>query len=204
MSSTIFLRTSWNELRITFDGLLAQFGMGGGGMGEAIKRFTDWLGTGVVGVFGIAVKAVERLVAAFSTLVTFFKALGSTVKQAFSGDILSGEDFAKSFGKNFARFDAQRIAGENATRRKIAEEQRQEAFIKSNREYEEIARKRIEEQRKKNELTNKKARPPVKVQVNNYNDIRAEADPDQIALSLEKITASSIERPLSAVDVEGT
>ena len=168
--ATTFLHTSINELIIALDMITIQFG-GSGGFAKTVKDFADWLGTGVVGVMGIAVKAIEQLVRAISWMGAVIQgvALGVGkimsvyedygIRAAFNPDLLKNA-FAKGMDEAFEN----RAAAEREAYRKRRED--------------EATKKKEEDDKKKDDLL-KKTKPNVNVTVN--QKVETNADPDRIA-----------------------
>lgn len=177
--ATTFLKTSWEELMATLDLVAAQFGQGGGFV-QAVKDFVDWLGTGVVGVFGLVVKGVERVVAAFSFMIAVFKGfamgIGNAVK-AIQQNPLSG----------FKQLPQLIGAGIESELEKRNDLQRQVLVERAKRKAEEEAR---EEKRKKDKENMR--RPPVNVTV--IQQIETDANPDRIAFKTRDILEKSLFR----------
>ena len=200
--ATQFLKTSFSELRIALDSVAAQFGFTGasGGFGGMLKRFATWLGTGVVGVLGLAVKGVELVVSAFGRLVSAFQAIGLTIGQLFEDIKNKNVGGLRSIGDNFKNnFEA----AEKARKAAILDAMKREQERRKRDADEEAARKKRLAERKareaaaaallKKEKENaRKGRAKVQVNVTNQNTIVTDADPDKVALSVEEINATSI------------
>ena len=166
--ATQFLRLSIDELMIALDMIAIQFGQGGGFV-QALKDFVDWLGTGVVGVFGFAVKAVEQLVRAVSWMVAVFKGAAYGI-----GSIMNMVD--KKGWSALMDTDAIMIAMGDGIEKALLERRQaeREAYAKH--------AKRVEEREKKKEEENKKIKgSKPKVEVHIHQDIKTDADPDRIA-----------------------
>jgi hypothetical protein len=206
--ATVFLHNSIEELRLALDTITAQFGLGGGsGFGQAVKDFADWLGTGVVGILGAAVKAVERVTTAFSHLIAFFQgaamAIGDIARQASTGGIMSvtGDFVSNAFTRRLAESEEARKEAERQAY-DLRKQRRKEA---SDREYAELADRRLREfekqrQDKEIETLSKKAAPNINVSVTNNVDVVTEADPDRVALRLEDITGTSVMDAIGEID----
>ena len=168
--ATTFLHASIEELLIALDMITIQFG-GSGGFVKTVKDFADWLGTGVVGVMGIAVKAIEQLVRAISWMGAVIQgvALGVGkvmsvyedygIRAAFDPGLLKNA-FSKGMDEAFANRDA---AEREAYRKRKAEQDKN---------------KKDEDEKAKNDLL-KKTKPNVNVTVN--QKVETNADPDRIA-----------------------
>lgn len=206
--ATTFLKTSWSELRIVFDTIAGQFGAGGG-FGGAVRSFVDWLGTGVVGVLGIAVKVVAEVANGFSWLIVVMKGLAyglNTIydtynKKGFSG--LTGDVIGSAFSKGLDAATSERRDAERTAYAREATRLREAARLKSDQEYTKIAEeaiaKQAEEQNKKDmKKLADDTRPDVTVQ--NNIQIITEADPDKIAISLDKMNAASITDAIRAIE----
>lgn len=191
--ATIFLRASWKELRQALDTLAGQFGFeGSGGFGSMVKKFVDWLGTGVVGVFGLVVKAVERVVTAFTYLVAFFKGFAKTIDEAITKKSLSG--FGEMFSKNLEAALEERRKAYIATFDGGPNKRKRGELTDAEKKF--VAAMRAEEAAK----AAKAAKPPVNVTVKNETRVITEADPDKIAIALDRMTASSLSRALDTVE----
>lgn len=174
-----------------------------------MRDFVDWLGTGVVGVMGIAVKVVAELANAFSGLVAIMKGLGyglNTIYETYRTKGLSGltgEGISNAFSKGFDLANQERRDAERSAYAREAQRQREAAKLKSDQEYTKIAEERLakqaEEQAKKDAKTLADGNAPT-VNVNNNIQVITEADPDRIAISLDKMNASSINDALRAIE----
>lgn len=175
--ATIFLKTSIRELMIALDKVAYQFT--GGGFVSGLKDFFDWLGTGVVGVLGLAVKAAEQVVQAFSWVVAVFKgffySIGELINRVSTGGIMSlwNADFSDVFSRGMKQAFEERAEAERKAYRKRAEEEK----------------KRREEERKKKERdkVTKDGAPGAKVDVTINQEIKTDANPDRIAFRVSEV-----------------
>lgn len=204
--ATQFLKLSWNELKIALDALAHQFGFSksSGGFGGAVKKFLDWIGTGVVGVLGIGVKVVETFVNQFGALIVLFKTFGyvisDVIAQVQSGGVMSltGDFIGDAFKRRFNEFNEERKQGirngygdgadGGAKRAPMTPAQEKRLLLQAQRD------KREEEYR---DLAKNS---PITVNVKNDIKVITEADPDKIAISLDKMNSSSINRAMRSVE----
>lgn len=165
--ATIFFHNSVGELFIALDTVAVQFGSGGGFV-SGMKKFAEWLGTGVVGVMGIAVKAVERVVTAFSYLVAALKGIAygiGGIMKLYNKEGLLG--LARSGAVSKAMSDGMKAAFDERRRSEIA------AF--------KLREKKAKERKAKQDAQDNKKRGKAKVTVNIHQEIKTDADPDRIA-----------------------
>lgn len=186
--ATQFLMTSWEELMRMLDVVAAQFGFEGGFV-KAVKEFVDWLGTGVVGVFGLVIKGVERVVAAFSFMVAVFKGfafgIGTVIERVRSGGISALLDapsiISQSVKDQLKERDKKIVEAMRERQRRLEEEQKKE------------------EEKKKKTDTLKKTRPKVDVTI--QQDFKGEANPDRIAFATRDLLERSLFRNKRAAAV---
>lgn len=185
--ATVFLRLSIDELMIVLDTIAIQFGQGGGFV-DAMKKFADWLGTGVVGTVGFAVKAIEQLVQAISWMVAAFKGaaygIGSVMdlvdKQGFTA-LADTEKVGRLLSEGMEKAFEERSQAERDVYRKRAKED-------SDREYAEIADKRLkelEEKKSQDAAALGASRPRIDITIK--QEIKTDADPDRIAFQTGEV-----------------
>lgn len=210
--ATIFLKSSIKELKQALDTLAAQFGFGGdkGGFGGAVKSFVEWLGTGVVGVLGIAVKAVERFVTGLTYLVAFIQGVANALIRLFSdGDILKqgpggiADVFSSELSRAFEERDKAYINTFGDGSVKGAGGKKGPGEQSPMDEKAALTRAAAAKRREDQVLLAARLKPKVEVKVVNNNDIKTDADPDKVAIALEKITGTSINRAVGAVGSMG-
>lgn len=205
--ATNFLKTSFNELNIQLDKIAGMFGQSkaNGGFVGGLKRFADWLGTGVVGILGAAVKALELFVFGISKVIEIVKGFAYSIGHVMSfynskgvaGLTLSNIEAAFTVGFREAGEEAKKAEYESLLAR-----QKAAAREKSDAAYEKLAtdrmaaleKQKVDEQNRKLENANN---PNIKVE--NKITFETEADPDKIAIRLEQITANSIMQTLHSV-----
>lgn len=202
--ATQFLKTSWSELRIVFDTIAGQFGAGGG-FGGAVRSFVDWLGTGVVGVLGVAVKVVAEVANGFSWLIVVLKGLAYGLnsiyevynKKGLRG--LTGDSIGNAFSLGLIQAEKERKASERSAYQREAERQREAAKLKSDQEYTKLAEEAMKKAKEKEQEKLANGTKPAVTVMNNIQVI-TEADPDKIAISLDKMNASSITDALRSIE----
>lgn len=206
--ATAFLRTSWGELRIVLDTIANQFGAGGGFSG-AVKSFADWLGTGVVGVFGLAVKAIEQVLQGFSWLIVMLKGIGLALgtlsdvyaKRGLSG--LTGDTIAGAFNSGFATAEEERRKAERSAYEAEAQRRRDAAKLESDQAYTRIAEERLakaSEEAREQELKDLADKGAPKIEVKNNIQVITEADPDKIAIRLDQMSAASVTNAIRSIE----
>lgn len=206
--ATQFLHTAIGELRISLDTIAGQFGASGGFAG-AVKSFADWLGTGVVGVMGVAVKAVAMVVDGFSWLVVMLKGIGLALGslsdiyakggfRALTGDAISG-----AFSNGFIQAEKERTAAERSAYQVEAQRRKDAMKLESDQAYAKLADEAIakaEEEKQKKEAEKLAKGAGATVNVTNQIQVITEADPDKIAIRLDRMNATSITDAIRQID----
>lgn len=186
--ATQFLKQSWMELLAALDAVAIM--LTGGDLSTGMKSFLDWLGTGVVGVLGLAVKAAERLVIGFTYLIAFIKGIaytiGDLINQIQTGGIMSlgSVDLSAMLNRGM---DAAFKEREEAERKAIRDRLKKEAEEKKKKDAEDVEAGG--------------AKPP-NVNVTVHQNITTDANPDRIAFKIADVIQDTARKfPRSAVGV---
>lgn len=205
--ATQFLMTSFSELRVSLDSVAMQFGFAGGAgtLGGNLKTFAKWLGTGVVGVLGLAVKGAERLVTGFGVLVSVMQAIGLTITGISKGGLSSFGNIGGMFSTNFEASEQARKAAVISAMVKEKERRARIEKDKKDKAAKDAASKKAAAAAaaalKKQKEAALKGKTSVKIDIKNDIKISTEADPDRVAIRIEQINSTSMLDALQTVDL---
>lgn len=182
--TTQFFRRQIDWLFAELDGLAAMFGGSGEGFGGQLKKFADWLGTGVVGVLGIVIGAFAGLVSALSYVAAFVQGIAATFADMFMTveengirSLFTRDGFAGAFERG--------MGGAFADRSETAEQRR---MARQASRLEREAQKNAEQS---NEEEGQGERDIVaNITVN--QEITTDGDPDRIALRTGEVVGDGL------------